>query len=353
MYLLCKIPAGLSEGFHQAGVCEPCFAIEIIEPAAQAFKLNNPGTTVLTDDCNILLKLAMEGRKTNDVGQRLPQRGDVDLLCGGPPCQGFSGMNRFNSREYSKFKNSLIASYLSYCDFYRPRFFLLENVRNFVSYKKNMVLKLALRCLVRMGYQCTFGVLQAGQYGVPQTRRRAIILAAAPGEKLPMYPEPQHVFSPRACQLSVVIDDKKIESTIAWSTSAPYRTITVRDSMSDLPPIKNGANKLEISYDGEPQTAFQKMIRGNQYQPILRDHTCKEMSPLVEARMRHIPLAPGSDWRDLPNIEVALKDSTKCKKLRYTHSDKRNGRSATGALRGSVPAQKEEVAMRPIVSLIP
>ena len=51
-------------------------------------------------------------------------------------------------------------SFYSYCDYYRPRFFLLENVRNFVSFKRSMVLKLTLRCLVRMGYQCTFGVLQ-------------------------------------------------------------------------------------------------------------------------------------------------------------------------------------------------
>lgn len=119
-------------------------------------------------------------------------------------------MNRFNSREYSQFKNSLVVSYLSYCDYYRPRFFLLENVRNFVSFKRSMVLKLTLRCLVKMGYQCTFGVLQAGQYGVPQTRRRAIILAAAPGEVLPFYPEPTHCFSPRAVQLTVVVDDKKV-----------------------------------------------------------------------------------------------------------------------------------------------
>lgn len=51
-------------------------------------------------------------------------------------------------------------SFSSYCDYYRPQFFLLENVRNFVSFKRSMVLKLTLRCLVRMGYQCTFGVLQ-------------------------------------------------------------------------------------------------------------------------------------------------------------------------------------------------
>lgn len=53
----------------------------------------------------------------------------------------------------------------SYCDYYRPRYFLLENVRNFVSFKRSMVLKLTLRCLVRMGYQCTFGVLQVGGRG--------------------------------------------------------------------------------------------------------------------------------------------------------------------------------------------
>lgn len=129
----------------------------------------------------------------------------------------------------------------SYCDYYRPKFFLLENVRNFVSFKSSMVLKLTLRCLVRMGYQCTFGVLQvsvtllmegfgryaryycltnllnlhqAGQYGVAQTRRRAIILAAAPGEKLPLYPEPLHVFAPRACSLNVVVDEKKYVSNV-------------------------------------------------------------------------------------------------------------------------------------------
>uniref|UniRef100_A0AAY4B461 DNA (cytosine-5)-methyltransferase n=1 Tax=Denticeps clupeoides TaxID=299321 RepID=A0AAY4B461_9TELE len=325
---------GLSEGFHQAGISETLWAIEMWDPAAQAFRLNNPGTTVFTEDCNVLLKLVMSGEKTNSLGQKLPQKGDVEMLCGGPPCQGFSGMNRFNSRTYSKFKNSLVVSYLSYCDYYRPKFFLLENVRNFVSFKRSMVLKLTLRCLVRMGYQCTFGVLQAGQYGVAQTRRRAIILAAAPGEKLPRYPEPLHVFAPRACSLSVVVDDKKYVSNVTRGNGGIYRTITVRDTMSDLPEIRNGAAALEISYNGEPQSWFQRQIRGSQYQPILRDHICKDMSALVAARMRHIPLAPGSDWRDLPNIEVRLKDGTMTKKLRYTHPDKKNGRSSTGALRG-------------------
>lgn len=53
-------------------------------------------------------------------------------------------------------QNSLVASYLSYCDYYRPKFFILENVRNFVSFKKSMVLKLTLRCLLKMGYQVSW-----------------------------------------------------------------------------------------------------------------------------------------------------------------------------------------------------
>lgn len=52
------------------------------------------------------LILILQGEKQNEMGQKLPQKGDVELLCGGPPCQGFSGMNRFNSREYSRFKVS-------------------------------------------------------------------------------------------------------------------------------------------------------------------------------------------------------------------------------------------------------
>ncbi|XP_078007936.1 DNA (cytosine-5)-methyltransferase 1-like [Phascolarctos cinereus] len=325
---------GLSEGFHQAGVSETLWAIEMWEPAAQAFRLNNPGTTVFTEDCNVLLKMVMSGEKTNSLGQRLPQKGDVEMLCGGPPCQGFSGMNRFNSRTYSTFKNSLVVSFLSYCDYYRPRFFLLENVRNFVSFKRSMVLKLTLRCLVRMGYQCTFGILQAGQYGIAQTRRRAFILAAAPGEKLPKFPEPLHVFTPRACQLAVVVDGKRFASNIKRLNSAPFRTITVFDTMSDLPSIKNGASEEEIPYKGEPKCWFQKQLRGSQDQQILRDHVCKEMNALVSARIKLIPLTPGSDWRDLPNIQVHISDNTVTRKLRYNHNDKKNGRSSTGALRG-------------------
>ena len=109
--------------------------------------LSNPDCTVFSEDCNLLLTNAINGVKTNERKQVIPLRGEVDLLCGGPPCQGFSGMNRFNHREYSQFKNSLVSTYLSYSKYYRPKYFILENVRNFASYKKSMVLKLCIRTL--------------------------------------------------------------------------------------------------------------------------------------------------------------------------------------------------------------
>ncbi|KAF2360331.1 S-adenosyl-L-methionine-dependent methyltransferase [Trinorchestia longiramus] len=326
---------GLSEGFHQAGVAESCWAVEMFEPAANAFKLNNPHATVFTDDCNLFLKMVIEGKKCNEKGQVLPQKGDVELLCGGPPCQGFSGMNRFNSRQYSLFKNSLVASYLSYCDYYRPRFFVLENVRNFVSYKCGMVLQLTLRVLVQMGYQCTFGILQAGSYGVAQTRRRAIILAAAPGEELPLYPEPLHSFAPHACSNSAAVADVKYKNNCRWSVCGPLRTITVRDALNDLPPIPNGGGREKVPYCTEPESHLQQLLRGrSNSEQLLLDHICKAMSELVAARMQHIPTAPGSDWRMLPNKPVRLSDGSWTKKLEYNHDDKRNGRSSEGLLRG-------------------
>ena len=86
----------------------------------------------------------------------------VDIMVGGPPCQGFSLLNIYKEKEYSKFKNSLISTYLSYCDFYRPRFYILENVRNLVANEGGMVLKLILSSLVRMGYQvCCFGIISS------------------------------------------------------------------------------------------------------------------------------------------------------------------------------------------------
>ena len=116
---------GFSCGLHEAGVAESKWAIEFNNAAAKSFKSNNRNTLVFCEDCNILLKKIMEAEKNDEAafhnGQRLPRKGEVELLCGGPPCQGFSEMNRFKDGEYSSFKNSLISSYLSVIFFLRQK----------------------------------------------------------------------------------------------------------------------------------------------------------------------------------------------------------------------------------------
>jgi DNA (cytosine-5)-methyltransferase 1 len=131
----------------------------------------------------------------------LPKPGEVDFICGGPPCQGYSGMNRFNKGNWSMVQNSMVMAFLSYADFYRPRYFLLENVRNFVSHNKSFTFRLTLRTLLDMGYQVRFGVLNAGNFGVAQSRKRTFIWAAAPGEVLPDWPKLMHAF--RTPQLTI------------------------------------------------------------------------------------------------------------------------------------------------------
>lgn len=133
-----------------------------------------------------------------------------------------------------------------------------------------------------MGYQCTFGVLQAGNYGVPQTRRRLFILAAAPNLKLPLFPEPTHVFNLRTSNLQVVVDEKRVSqlakkirgeflshfyvfffqfnNNCRWVSSAPLRTITVRDALSDLPEIANGADRSVMNYSDDCKTHFQRLV---------------------------------------------------------------------------------------------
>ncbi|XP_049797488.1 DNA (cytosine-5)-methyltransferase 1-like [Schistocerca nitens] len=323
---------GLSYGLQQSGVAEICWAIEKDMAAAEAFSRNHPHCTVLMDDCNLLLQLVMNGGIENSKRQQLPQKGEVDLICGGPPCQGFSGMNRFSEKLYSRFQNSLVASFLSYCDYYRPRFVIMENVRNFVAFKQSVVLNLTLRALLEIGYQCTFTVLQAGNFGVPQSRKRVILLAAAPGELLPSFPEPTHAFSQSLCQLNAAVNGQTYYSNCNRMYSAPMRTVTVRDALSDLPEIPNGHDKCEIHYKKRPLTHFQRLVRGNEKQKVqfchmmmLRDHICKKLNPLNEARVANIPKNAGADWRDLPNISMRLCDGSYLKELMYTNYDPKSG----------------------------
>ena len=306
---------GLSAGLEKAGIADTKWAIEKCPFAAKAFHRNFPKCNVFTEDCNVLLQAVMYGKED----KRYPQKGDVELLVGGPPCQGFSLMNKYGERDYSQLKNSLIANLLSFCDFYRPKYFILENVKNFAYQNEGLILKLCLRTLIKMGYQCTFWTMQAGQHGVPQSRRRIIIMAAAESEVLPLFPEPRFVFTKTA--LTCKIDNIVYNTNVKWNESAPFRTITVRDAISDLQQLSGPVGQ----YTSQPETHFQRIQRKDRkgdFYSIVKDHVCQELNALTNARIANIPTDPGSDWRDLPNISMELCDGTMTEPLQYKFPDR-------------------------------
>ncbi|RDY07106.1 DNA (cytosine-5)-methyltransferase 1, partial [Mucuna pruriens] len=312
---------GLSEGLEQSGVSSTKWAIEYEEPAGDAFKANHPDALVFINNCNVILRAVME--KSGDTDDcistfeaaelakkldekeisSLPMPGQVDFINGGPPCQGFSGMNRFNQSSWSKVQCEMILAFLSFADYFRPRYFLLENVRNFVSFNKGQTFRLTLASLLEMGYQVRFGILEAGAYGVSQSRKRALIWAASPEDVLPEWPEPMHVFS--APQLKITLSENVQYAAVrSTANGAPLRAITVRDTIGDLPPVGNGASKGNMEYQNDPISWFQKKIRGDMV--VLTDHISKEMNELNLIRCQRIPKRPGADWRDLPEEKIKL-----------------------------------------------
>ena len=177
------------------------------------------------------------------------------------------------------------------------------------------MLQCVLSTLHTMGYQCCVAVLQAGEYGAAQQRRRVIVLGAGPGRSLPRLPDPTHVFPAHG---SLAIHLGKDKTRISNSPrrkelagSAPHRAITVRDVLSDLPNQTGG-----LAYTGPPRSAFQRRVRAGGGE--LTDHCSLELSAADQARVSLIPRQPGADWRDLPNIEIQLSDGSKLGKLSYT-----------------------------------
>ncbi|CAI8593488.1 unnamed protein product [Vicia faba] len=312
---------GLSEGLHQSGASSTKWAIEYEEPAGNAFKANHPEALVFINNCNVILRAIME--KCGDIDEcistaeaaelasklddkdlnSLPLPGQVDFINGGPPCQGFSGMNRFNTSTWSKVQCEMILAFLSFADYFRPRYFLLENVRNFVSFNKGQTFRLTLASLLEMGYQVRFGILEAGAFGVSQSRKRAFIWAASPEDVLPEWPEPMHVFS--APELKIRLSENVHYAAVhSTADGAPLRPITVRDTIGELPAVGNGASRTNMEYQSDPISWFQKKIRGNM--AVLTDHISKEMNELNLIRCQKIPKRPGCDWRDLPEEKIKL-----------------------------------------------
>lgn len=157
---------GLSLGLRQAGF-EVLGAVEIAELAARTYRLNHRSTTLWQQNIRSL------SPQTVMAALEL-QPGDLDLLAACPPCQGFSSMRTLlRASSVTDKRNSLVAQFGRYAEALRPKALMLENVPGLAS---DLRLERLLRRLRRLGYGITSGVLDAADYGVPQRRRRFVMI---------------------------------------------------------------------------------------------------------------------------------------------------------------------------------
>lgn len=276
---------GLSEGLHQVGF-KCIYANEIQVRYAQTFAKNHPETQV--DARDIRKVNAAHVRKNLGLDP-----GDLDLLAGGPPCQGFSINAPVRSNEDSR--NHLFLEFLRFVDEFMPRAVLIENVPGLVSFDGGSTLQAILSTLESHGYSSDVQILYAPHYGIPQTRWRTIIIGLRNSSSTRQaFPEPTYE-APLRVNFTSKFGGKNI---VALPTSTKLeKCITVFDAISDLPALENGeigeSNKM---YSTSPQNQFQEYVRIGS--DGVRNHEAAKLAPINLSRLRHIP--PGGNWTNIP-----------------------------------------------------
>lgn len=268
---------GLTEGFAQAGA--HCLYANDADPRAIAtFRHNHPATWA---ECRPIEDVAA-GR----VRRRLRlARGDLDVLVGGPPCQGFS-INA-PGRLLDDPRNALFRHYVRFLDELEPRSFVFENVPGMLSLADGAVFEEVVGTFVARGYAVSARVLFAAHYGVPQERWRLLVLGAAHGLDHPL---PTHAATGRANFRGART------MTVAGDGADLAEPVTVGAAIGDLPRLAVGEGVEEGRYDRPAASAYATAMRAGA--PALFNHVAGRLAPINRERVRHVP--PGGSWRDIP-----------------------------------------------------
>lgn len=167
---------GLSLGFEMAGFTG-ILAIDNWEDALITYAYNRKDAKIL---CSDLAKL--DPNKVKDEYNI----SDVDIIIGGPPCQGFSVAGK---RIIEDERNKLYKAFVSFVDCFHPNVFVMENVPNILNIGNGMVKNSIIKDFEKLGYKVSVQVLMASDYGVPQNRRRAVFVGLANGKDF-VFPKP-------------------------------------------------------------------------------------------------------------------------------------------------------------------
>lgn len=167
---------GMSLGFERAGF-ESALAIDFWADALQTYQYNRPEAQILCAD--------LESLDPETIKQSYKLEG-IDLIIGGPPCQGFSLAGK---RIIEDKRNALYRSFVRFVATFRPKAFVMENVPNILSMGNGVIRDQILSDFRALGYTVSYKVLLASDYGVPQNRRRAFFVGLASGAHFE-FPEP-------------------------------------------------------------------------------------------------------------------------------------------------------------------
>lgn len=244
---------GLSLGFQSAGF-NIVGAIDNMKDSCTTFIKNKPNAYVINNDV----------RKV-DPKVFLEKIGRINMILGGPPCQGLSLAGK---RVINDPRNKLFLEFVKYVNFLKPDIFVMENVPGLLSMDNGKTLQAILNSFKEIGYNSFYDhkpqILLAANYGVPQLRKRLFFIGTK--NKIPF------TFPPPITHTD--IDPGKPQ---LWDIKLkPF--ITVDEAICDLPGLKSGEGKDVMDYDKEPINDYQREMRKdsrNVYNHVSPNHTEK------------------------------------------------------------------------------
>ncbi|MDR6807522.1 DNA (cytosine-5)-methyltransferase 1 [Dyadobacter sp. BE34] len=223
---------GLTEGLHQAKFSTK-IAFELDKLAAAAYTLNHKKTEVINDD---IRNISIDQIKRKLKGKT------IHLLAGCPPCQGFSSIRRLNKPQpVEDERNTLINEYVRFVEGLRPYTFMMENVPGLALHSSFHEAKHFLESV--LGYWVDFQVINVKDYGVPQSRKRLVLVGSRLG-KIQVAPPTNE----RATVKSTIGDMELPEdSDDALHRIYPTHTQKISDLISSIP--KNGGSRKDLGFD--------------------------------------------------------------------------------------------------------
>ncbi|MFP5514662.1 MAG: DNA cytosine methyltransferase [Alphaproteobacteria bacterium] len=256
---------GMSLGAEMAGVVTK-IAVEVHHAAFETYRHNHPDCTVLQMGVEHLQNLAIPF-PTNDL-----------VVFGGPPCQGFSTSNQ-RTRSAGNKKNWLFQAFVAFVKRTKPAWVIFENVRGILETEGGLFAKQIRSDLAHLGYRCEQGLLNAADFGVPQSRSRFFIIGRLEADP----------------------------PSLPCGGEAPK--VSVDDALHDLPVLGNGAGKDVLPYAKAAATDYARRMRGE-----LAECSGHLVSRNAEPIINRYPFIPqGGNWADIPEELMAnYKDRTRC-----------------------------------------